>query len=364
MSIVHYHEIIRPIFSQSFYTKMVDLWQGHAAGHIGSDMYQHHVGQRAGRSMSGVSTWVEYERKGTLPQRNKHLFAAVTKTLHAYVKRDMPLVEFGPGGMEDALYLVRATLASEYIPVDCSLELLGQAKGFANKVRTCPVRPAIIDFLSDNNCALVDVPALSALLGGTIANIPGPVPAQRPRDGLVRVFQNLMRSTPRGGYFLVSTDVCQDGNETKSYYNEEWHRAFGVNHLYRMAEECPVENFDPSGFVYEPVWHEQCSLLAHTVRATKDQDFVMGEANKVNVSVKKGNSFHCNSSYRFSPKFFESCASEAGLDVEHVWQEDGTIRMYLFRVPVQEQVTSVFDLHDTEKYANHSGAPFDAYKFG
>lgn len=359
MKNINYHEIIRPIFSQSFFEKMLDLWQGRAAGHLGAEMYQDHAGQREGSSMSGVSTWVDYEKNGTLPKRNKALFAAVMDDLSRYIEPNLPVIEFGPGGMKDALRLLQSSQASEYIPVDCSLALLGQAREFANRKGQCPVRPAIIDFFSDDNCSLVDGPALSVLLGGTIANIPGPIPRQKPHAGLVRVMKNLMRAVPHGGHFLVSTDVSQDDEETKAYYSELEHANFGVNHLYRMAAELPVEGFDPDGFIYEPVWHPHCQLLAHTIRATKRQKFVMGTEGMNHISVNEGDVFHCNSSYRFDSSFFETCAYEAGLDIEHVWQEQGTIRMYLFKVPDLEMANDAY-VNLAAHQSVYAGAPLAA----
>ena len=109
-----------------------------------------------------------------------------------------------------------------------------------------------------------------------------------------------------------------------------------MNHLYRMAEELPMHNFDPNGFEYHPVWHDNCSLLAHTVIATKKQSFEMGEQREILVSVKEGDVYHYNNSFKYRPDFFEDCAEDAGLEVIESWQGEGTIRLYLFHVPPRD----------------------------
>lgn len=190
-----------------------------------------------------------------------------------------------------------------------------------------------MDFFSRDNCPLIEQPALGVLLGLTIGNIPGAVPVAEPRKGLVQGFINLIRSMPQGGYLLVSADVCQDGEVNKARYNEPWHRTFSVNHLYRMVEELPIFGFDPGGFDYEPVWHEHCSLLAHTIRAIEDQDFEIGENREHSISIKRGDVFHCDNSYKFHPDFFENCAEDAGLEVIETWKGQGDIRLYLFHLP-------------------------------
>lgn len=138
---------------------------------------------------------------------------------------------------------------------------------------------------------------------------------------------------PAGGYLLVSVDACENGERNVALYSEPWHKLFGVNHLYRMYEELPMQGFDPDGFEYCPVWHEHCGLLAHTVLATKDQNFKMGENGEIFVSVKKGDIFHYNNSFKYNSGFFEDCAEDAGLEVIESWQGKGDIRLYLFHVP-------------------------------
>jgi uncharacterized SAM-dependent methyltransferase len=336
MNRLEFHEIIRPSVSQSFFEKTVNLWNKCASGHIGTDMYQHHAGHLGKESMSGVITWAQYEKMGSLPKEGKRLFLETIHGVADEIGRGLPVVEFGPGTMEDSQTLINATRTREYIPVDCSVEIIRHARELVSFTKACVVRPAVVDFFSRNNCPLIDEPSLGVLLGLTIGNIPGPIPVDEPRLELVQGFNNLIRAMPRGGYLLVSADVCQDGELNKARYNEPWHRTFSINHLYRMAEELPMLGFDPGGFTYEPVWHEHCGLLAHTIRATEDQSFEMGECGEHCFSINRGDVFHCDNSYKFRPDFFEDCAEDAGLEVIECLKGQGSIRLYLFHVPAIE----------------------------
>jgi len=332
------HQIIRPVIPSNFFEDTVDWWLGLSSGHLGEQMYQQHKGKRSGQPMSGVLTWAEHARYGTIPRQSQHAFSSHLDAVIKEVGKGLPIVEFGPGSMKDAEHLIRAVESREYIPVDCSLGIIKQASMLSAKVEKCSIRPAVIDFFSDENCPLTDRPALGVFLGLTISNIPGPVPSGEPRSQLVAAFENLAKTIPAGGALLVSTDVSQDGERNKALYDEPWQKLFGVNHLYRMAEELPMRNFDPEGFEYAAVWHEHCSLIAHSVLATKDQDFQMGENGDIRISVKKGHHFHYNNSFKYRPAFFEACAKEAGLDIIQCWQEPGsTIRLYLFQVPPQNK---------------------------
>lgn len=330
------HEIIRPTASKSFYEQSVDLWLGFSSGHMGPQMYQPHEGKRQTQPMSGVLTWDKHAKHGTIPAHNKEVFLSHIDDIARHVQEGRPIVEFGPGGMEDASLLIRSTGSKEYIPVDCNLDVIKHARALAEAEKDCTISPSVIDFFSEENCRLTNQVALGVFLGITIGNLPGPVPVSDPRDQLIKAFQNLIKAIPAGGSLLVSTDVCQDGERNKALYNEHWHRLFGVNHLYRMAEELPMHNFDPDGFEYLPVWHENCSLLAHTVVATRNQDFEMGENGEILVSVKKDDVFHYNNSFKYRPDFFEDCAEDAGLEVIQSWQGVGTIRLYLFHVPPRD----------------------------
>jgi len=346
---LRYHEIIRPVANDSFFEQTVDLWLGFSSGHMGPHMYQHHNGVRGEQPMSGVLTWEKHAELGTIPTQSRKIFAEKINDVSGAIDEKLPIVEFGPGSMEDANLLINSIESKEYIPVDCSLGILHQAHTLAASVNDCAIRPAVVDFFSEDNCSLVEDPAIGVLLGLTIDNIPGPVPKGLPQRELINAFRNLIKSIPAGGYLLVSTDICQDGEQNKELYNEPWHKLFGVNHIYRMSEELPMANFDPEGFEYFPVWHEHCSLLAHTVRATKDQTFGMGESGEIIVSVKAGDIFHYNNSFKYRPEFFEQCAEMAGLRLIEKWQGESTISLYLFSFDSQ-----------TGDYTRHV-APFASY---
>lgn len=333
---IKYHEVIRPAASENFFQQSIDLWLGFASGHMGSQMYQHHKGLKDGHPMSGVFTWGQHAKHGTIPAYNEEVFQTYLPDAARHIEKGIPVVEFGPGSMSDAKSVINAIESHEYIPVDCSLEVIKSAQQLCSEIPECTISPAVIDFFSGRNCPLIDRPALGVFLGGTVANIPGPVPQSRPNHALIDTLKNLTRAIPMGGYLLVSVDVCEDKERNLTLYSEPWHRLFGVNHLYRMAEELPMHNFDPDGFEYLPVWHENCSLLAHTVIATKNQNFEMGNEGEVLVSVKKGDVFHYNNSFKYRPEFFEDCAEDAGLEVIQSWQGVGTIRLYLFHVPPRD----------------------------
>lgn len=128
-------------------------------------------------------------------------------------------------------------------------------------------------------------------------------------------------------------NTCRRGARNRDFYSEPWHQLFSVNHLYRMAAELPMHGFDPDGFECNPVWYPQCSLVAHTVRATRDQNFAMGSNGEIKIPVRKGDVFHCDNSFKYRPAFFEDCVRQIGLGVIKRWSDENGLFLYLLHVP-------------------------------
>jgi uncharacterized SAM-dependent methyltransferase len=334
-------------YSPEFFDRCTSLFFGFESGHMGSDMYYPHRGERSYRDsegrrhmepMSGVLTWDEHAKYGAIPRMSRQAFLSMIDELPASIGEGLPIVEYGPGSMEDANRLIEVMKSKIYIPADLSEGIIDQASELASTVEGCEVRPAIIDLFADKNTPLIKEPALAALLGLTITNLRGPVPQSEPRNGLIRAFRNLSKPIGHsGGYLLVSTHAEQDGDRNKSLYNEEWHKKFGVNFLFRMQAELPMDGFNPDYFEYLPIWHEHCGLIAHTIRATHDQNFVMGEFGEIKVFIKSGDVFHFNNSFKYKSSFFEDCANQAGFRTMGKWEDSNRMSVYLFEVsPVLE----------------------------
>jgi uncharacterized SAM-dependent methyltransferase len=309
---------------------------------MGPDMYYDHKGTYSSKdgqgrlheeSMSGVRAWEKHAKYGTIPRLSQQLFLAKIRDVASSIEAGMPIIEYGPGMMDDARQLIEATKSKLYIPVDLSEAVIEQAAELASSTDHCQIRPIIMDFFGTGTPSLINEPALAALLGLTITNIPGAVPAQAPKEKLIGAFRNLSRPIGRkGGHLLISTHAEQNGERNRDFYNEEWHRKFGINFLYRMQAELPLYGFNPDHFEYLPIWHEHCSLLAHTIRATHDQDFKMGRFAEITLSVKAGEVFHYNNSFKYAPDFFETCADAAGLKFVRRWEDEASMMLYLFTV--------------------------------
>jgi len=93
------HQIIRPVIPSNFFEDTVDWWLGLSSGHLGEQMYQQHKGKRSGQPMSGVLTWAEHARYGTIPRQSQHAFSSHLDAVIKEVGKGLPIVEFGPGSM-------------------------------------------------------------------------------------------------------------------------------------------------------------------------------------------------------------------------------------------------------------------------
>jgi len=328
MTMVKPLKILQPVYDQGFLDRCVGLFLGMESGHMGADMYQHHDSQHDGQSMSGVFTWDMHAKYGTIPQQERGAFSSRMDEIVKLLDYGIPIVAFGPTA--EVSQLVARVNSRAYVPVDNCPKLLEREKALAAKVR-----PENFDFFSDEVRPLIDAPALGVLVGLTISNIPGPPPYIEPKNILTHTLRRFASTMPHGGNFLVSVDTNQNKNDVIQLYSEKWHKLFGVNFLYRMVSELPISGLNPDLFEYHPVWHEHCGLLAHTVRATASQDFILRtDSYPVRISVKQGDIFHYNNSFKYRRALFEECAAKADLKIEKVWEDSGSIKLYLFQLPL------------------------------
>jgi uncharacterized SAM-dependent methyltransferase len=333
--ILHHASAPSRAFDQDFFDRCVSLFLGFQSGHLGGDMYQHHSGMKGNTPMSGTLTWEKHAAHSTFPEVSQRIVRSSIDGIARIIKHGTPLVEYGPGAMSDAALLIKSLGSRCYIPVDISSGIIEHVRELSVLIGDqCDVTPVNMDFFSPGNKLPIDFPVVGALLGSTISNMPGAVPDSEPSTQLIMALRNLTSPLVCGGHFLVATDANQDGVRNQELYNEEWHRRFGVNFLYRIAAEIPTQGFDPDGFEYHPVWYPHCSLLAHTIRATADQEFILDpEGDAIVVQVKKGDVFHYNNSFKYRPAFFEACAQAVGLEIVKKWEDHGSVQLYLFSVP-------------------------------
>ena len=244
-----------------------------------------------------------------------------------------PYVDLGAGGAASfqryALPAVKAIGSKEYMGVDFCDGVLAEIEALkADLSDTLQIDTVKLDlFFPTTKVISNNQPALGVMNGLTIGNIGN-------ADALSGVALNLVSSLKYlsqlcgHGWLLISTDTNQNESALLQSYDIPALQHLFLNVMVRMGAELPVNGFDPSLFVYEPILNSGLQRLAHMAVATEEQDFYLGQHH---IHVNQNQQIHLLNSYKFSRQFFEDCCKAAGLSTVKCWQHDSGVMLYLLK---------------------------------
>lgn len=308
------------------------LFDGSRVAHMGAHQYAAHAGQQNGRSMSGSALWAraEQDREDAHGhgRANKHgveldLAAAVAGEIDRHVPRGTVVVDLGPGTprafRRKTLPIMHALAAPRCVVVDRSAAFL---RGIASSVDVGdpPVLSVEDDFfLGHGPYHGGDGPALACSFGGTVSNFEAGLCDVFPQAALQSAVASFARAVS-SGWLLTAFDADDRAGDIIAYYAA--HADFQTNVFYRMAAELPIEgDFDPSVFVYRPVWRAAACQLAHVAVAARAMSFSLAGQR---VEIAAGQAFHLKNSFKIPPALFEACCRAEGLRLCAVWSRAGS----------------------------------------
>ena len=100
-----------------------------------------------------------------------------------------------------------------------------------------------------------------------------------------------------------------------------------------LARDSGVVGLEAEAFRYEPVWHEDRNLLAHTLVATKTQHVeLLGKP----YTIERGTSLHVDNSYKLTAADFAYVCDLAGVELVECFGDEG-MKTFLVRNPQQIQ---------------------------
>jgi uncharacterized SAM-dependent methyltransferase len=325
---------------QRFLDDTLALFAGTRHGHMGLHQYAAHHGMRGTTRMSGADLWRRFATEVDgyyIPAADRALLLDNLEDISDQIPIGTPFVDLGPGSMtairEKSLPLLRAIGAKDYCPIDMSQAFLDDAEA-ALTPYGLRVSPRQEDFFAPTEQTGLEDPSLAYFSSSNISNLTGPISKTAPTDQLTKALSKLAHRS-HDGWLLISFDSNQDGAWLQRMYGAPVHRLFGANVFHRMAEELPMQDFDPSEFIYHPVWNAPAGQLAHTVSATKSQNFSLAGQR---FQIRCGDRLHLNNSYKYPESLFEQCATRAGLHVWSRWQQDTPMRLYLLSVQPRQNV--------------------------
>ncbi|QQR68423.1 MAG: L-histidine N(alpha)-methyltransferase [Alphaproteobacteria bacterium] len=245
------------------------------------------------------------------------------------------VIELGPGSelsvSQKTLPLLRVLNPVSYIPVDCAESYLDGAVVTVRRILPdIKIMPECCNFY-DTYFAFEHLEnPLGCMWSSTISNAPldGTLLAL-PRAHIIhmlRCFRVLLGSK---SWLTLTVDSNQDEDSILGSYDSQDLADFMQNLIHLIIRDLPTTGLDPNCFVYEPVWHAEHHLLAHTLRVLKDHSFLIGAQS---YSVQKGQSLCLATSFKYPLSLFCSMAREAGFESREVFPDDqNRVSLHLLR---------------------------------
>lgn len=273
--------------SQSALEYKFDQMMCGMTGMLGSEIYD---GPKVGiinDTVNGGEYWREFATSCEayyLYKDEPELINDAQSKLQAIIGDAKCFVDLGPGSKESVLLKTLPILScakgfNKYIPVDISLDFVEDAcSEIKRHYPSVQVEGHAFDFQADNFPLLFNQDKKAIIyLGSTLSNAWG-LPNQKLEDNkdVIRQFNNFRKLAQKGGYMLLTHDANQDRDSILTSYNHPKLRALILNVFDKIKRDTRNHGFDPKAFIYESVWNPENSVLAHTVIATKAQNFSLG----------------------------------------------------------------------------------------
>ncbi len=226
----------------------------------------------------------------------------------AYVPPESSVIEFGPGTdiafkNKSLPFLKEIKQLKSYIPIDLCETYLIQSKAIlADELPEVAVETIKTDFIK--NLALVSNYKKPVVFfkGSTITNLSS--------NGCLDFLSRIAQALKPNGRLIVGVDANQSESSLRKAYDNDIMAHLVLSTLHCINRDLPVSGFDPLGFKYEFNWVPENHCVAHTVRVTKEQNFVL---DGISINIENGKKFHLLSSYKYPIDYFQNIALKAGL---------------------------------------------------
>lgn len=282
--------------------------------------WQYSDSDYANDPVCGASLWDTFLKDNNSgyyhPIAERELILKQAKLLEGQYNEKTAIVDFGPGPKhiveQKTLPFVRAIQdIAAYYPVDVSATyLLGAASVVKQASSSTVISPIKADFLKDPLNISAKLHKVGLFMGGTIANIPYAPNIGLPEFEVISMLKKFRMALGERSTLLVAYDGNQNGETVYKSYDHPIQRQFGVNVMQRIKRDLPVfGSYDAEAWVYEPVWYARSSQLCHTVFATRNQSFMLGNEW---FDIKRGDSFVLNNSFKYPAQRMSEWAKKAG----------------------------------------------------
>lgn len=294
------------------------------------------------KEQKSISPKYFYDRRGSelfeeivnldeyyIPEAEIEIYRTYAKEVgQLFQGENLAIVELGSGSSEKIREIIdHLPTLKFYVPIDISESFLKQsAAEFAKDHPQVEVIGLAADFTFQ-----WEIPKeLSDLNSQKMFYFPGSTIGNFERGQAVSLLKSIKDKMGPSDGILVGADRIKDSAILKKAYNDSKGvtAKFNKNLLHRMKNELGAE-FDETDFKHEAIFNQELQRMEMHLFAKKDLTVKLeGET----FSFKEGESFHTESSHKYSPESFETLAQEAGLKIESYWADSKELfSVYLLR---------------------------------
>ncbi|MDH3227490.1 MAG: L-histidine N(alpha)-methyltransferase, partial [Thermoleophilia bacterium] len=228
------------------------------------------------------------------------------------------LIELGSGSSTKTRLLIEAGLTEgsleRYIPVEVSQEIAEQsARALVEAYPELSVHAVVGDFEKQLGRIPSGGRRMVAFLGSTIGNFRS--------ESAVVLLSQVPALLPRGGFFLLGTDLVKDKSVLEAAYNDSQGvtARFNLNILNVINRNLDGD-FDPRAFAHVSFYNEEEQRIESYVQSRRNQT-VRLNALDLEVSLEEGERIRTEVSCKYTRRSVERLLERAGLNLEH-WFTD------------------------------------------
>ena len=265
--------------------------------------------EEGSRLFEAITTLGEYY----LTRQETALLDDIAPDLSDEIPEGAVLVEFGSGASaKTRLVLDAAPQIAAYVPVDISVEALGEA---AERIRDAYPALEVLPLAGDFTAPLTlpdaarGRPRVGFFPGSTIGNF---TPAE------TRAFlQSAAALLGEGAVFIVGADLVKDEATLVAAYDDAQGvtAAFNLNVLARANRELGAD-FNLNAFIHRALWNAgERRMEMHLVSLCEQVAHLGGKR----IVFRKRETIHTENSYKFTPEGLAALAEAAGWRIGRRW---------------------------------------------
>lgn len=277
-----------------------------------------------------VSSKFLYDQKGSelfekiCDQEEYYLTRAENKILKAYAHEmsrfigpNSLIIEPGSGNAEKVLHiLLRLNRVKGYVPIDISeSSLMGLVKTVQQRLPKLEVLPMHRDFTRMNEMPQM----VKDHVGKKVIFIPGSTLGNFSPTEMRDLLSQYIKMCGEQVAFLVGVDLKKDADSLQLAYDDSQGvtAAFNLNLLTRLNRDFGSK-FDPCEFFHQAIYNGDEGRVEMHLVSKIDQSVPFIDEN---ILLKKGESIHTESSYKYSIDEFCSICSEVRLKLRKYWKD-------------------------------------------